>query len=82
MTDPSSDYFERIVDQEALAAYLEDELGPAEEYDVRHHQEGHSNETLFVTWGDRELVIRRPPPGDIAENAHDVLREYRVMDAG
>jgi aminoglycoside phosphotransferase (APT) family kinase protein len=81
MTETDPEYFGRIVDEESLREYLEDELGPAETYDVRHHQEGHSNETLFVTWGDMELVIRRPPPGDIAENAHDVLREYRVMDA-
>jgi aminoglycoside phosphotransferase (APT) family kinase protein len=48
---------------------------------VRRHRAGHSNETLFVTWGDRELVVRRPPPGEVAETAHDVLREYRVMSA-
>jgi len=77
----SDEYFERIVDVDRLADYLEAELGPADEYDVRRHQEGHSNETLFVTWGDRELVVRRPPPGEVAENAHDVLREYRVTSA-
>ena len=81
MTDASEEYFERIVDRDALAAYLEAQLGPVEEYAVEHHQEGHSNETLFVTWGDEELVIRRPPPGETAEKAHDVLREYRVIDA-
>ncbi|MCH7661694.1 MAG: phosphotransferase family protein [Euryarchaeota archaeon] len=77
----SETYFERLVDEEALASYLEGELGAVEEYAVSHHQEGHSNETLFVTWGERELVIRRPPPGETADTAHDVLREYRVMDA-
>jgi aminoglycoside phosphotransferase (APT) family kinase protein len=81
MTESSEDYFARIVDQDALAAYLEANLGPVDEYAVHHHQEGHSNETLFVTWGDQELVIRRPPPGEVADSAHDVLREYRVVDA-
>ncbi|WP_136715225.1 phosphotransferase family protein [Halorientalis salina] len=81
MTDASEEYFERIVDQDALAAYLEDQLGPVDDYEVEHHQEGHSNETLFVTWGGQELVIRRPPPGETAENAHDVLREYKVIHA-
>jgi len=75
------EYFDRIVDVDRLEEFLESELGPAEEYHVEHHQEGHSNETLFVTWGARELVIRRPPPGEVAESAHDVLREYEVMDA-
>ena len=76
-----ADYFDRIVDEAALRSYLADELGPADRFEVRHHREGHSNETLFVTWGDRELVVRRPPPGETADNAHDVLREYRVVDA-
>ncbi len=81
MTDGSESYFGRIVDKEKLATYLEAELGAVGTYDVAHHQEGHSNETLFVTWGDRELVIRRPPPGETADKAHDVLREYEVIDA-
>lgn len=75
------EYLERIVDKSALADYLEEVLGPAEAYDVSHHGQGHSNETLFVTWGDAELVIRRPPPGEVASSAHDVLREYFVVDA-
>jgi aminoglycoside phosphotransferase (APT) family kinase protein len=81
MTNPDDQYLERLVDEEALASYLTSELGPTDTYEVSHHQEGHSNETLFVTWGDTDLVIRRPPPGEIAETAHDVLREYRVIDA-
>jgi aminoglycoside phosphotransferase (APT) family kinase protein len=79
MTD--RDYFARLVDVDALGSYLESQLGPAGVYEVERHPEGHSNETLFVTWGDRDLVIRRPPPGETAETAHDVLREYRVVDA-
>ena len=81
MTAEDSDYFKRLVDREALREFLTAELGPVEEYDVERHAEGHSNETLFVDWGDRELVIRRPPPGETADTAHDVLREYRVIDA-
>lgn len=81
---PASDesgYFERLVNRDSLGKYLTQQLGDAENYAVHHHAEGHSNETLFVTWGVRELVVRRPPPGETAETAHDVLREYRVMDA-
>ena len=74
-------YLDRLVDEAALRRYLESELGPAGEFAVEHHGEGHSNETLFVTWGDRELVLRRPPAGETAESAHDVLREYRVISA-
>lgn len=79
MTDDA--YFSRLVDEDALAEYLTEQLGPADTYEVERHPDGHSNETLFVTWDDRDLVIRRPPPGETAETAHDVLREYRVVDA-
>lgn len=79
MTDDA--YLDRLVDGESLAAYLRREFGPADEFDFERHAEGHSNETLFVTWGDHEFVVRRPPPGETAETAHDVLREYRVVEA-
>jgi len=81
MDEESEDYFARLVDEAALRSYLADRLGPVEAFAVERHGEGHSNETLFVQWGGRELVIRRPPPGETAETAHDVLREYHVMDA-
>jgi aminoglycoside phosphotransferase (APT) family kinase protein len=77
----SETYLERIVDKDALGDYLTEQLGPVDRYEVHHHGEGHSNETLLVTWGDTELVIRRPPPGEVASSAHDVLREYHVVDA-
>lgn len=76
-----TDYLDRLVDADALRAYLTEEFGPADAFAVERHAAGHSNETLFVTWGDRELVIRRPPPGETADTAHDVLREHRVVDA-
>ncbi len=80
-TTSSGEYFERLVDRDALNAYLEDELGPADRFDLELLKVGHSNETLHVTWGSRKMVMRRPPPGETAESAHDVLREYRVLSA-
>jgi aminoglycoside phosphotransferase (APT) family kinase protein len=77
----SEHYLDRLVDEDALADYLAAELGPADKYEVERFSGGHSNETLFVTWNDRDLVLRRPPPGETAESAHDVLREHHVMDA-
>ena len=72
---------EDLIDREGLADVLEDALGPADTYDVEYHDRGFSNETLFVTWGESDLVLRRPPPGETADTAHDVLREHTVMDA-
>jgi len=79
VSDP--DYLDRLVDGDALEAYLTAEFGPADGFAVERHAAGHSNETLFVRWDDRDLVVRRPPPGETAETAHDVLREHRVVDA-
>jgi len=65
----------------AALAYL-DELGlgsgPAR---LRPIGEGHSNLTYLVTRGDAEFVLRRPPAGDIAASANDVVREARVLEA-
>jgi aminoglycoside phosphotransferase (APT) family kinase protein len=79
MSNP--EYLDRLVDIEGLESYLTAEFGPVEEFSVERHAEGHSNETLFVVWGERDLVVRRPPPGETADTAHDVLREHHVIDA-
>lgn len=70
-----------LVVRDNLQVFLERHLGGADRFEVQRHDQGFSNETLFVTWGAKELVVRRPPPGETAETAHDVLREYEVVDA-
>lgn len=42
---------------------------------------GKSNLTYTVTDGKSRWILRRPPLGDIPPGAHDVAREYRVMEA-
>jgi aminoglycoside phosphotransferase (APT) family kinase protein len=69
-----------LVDTEGLAAYLSEHL-PGNGLRVSRHQAGHSNETFFLTWGGRELVLRRPPRGAFLPSAHDVAREFRVLSA-
>lgn len=70
-----------LVDEVALADYLRSHLPGAGDVSVSRHQAGHSNETFFVDWSGRELVLRRPPLGAFLPTAHDVLREYRVLSA-
>ena len=42
---------------------------------------GHSNLTyLIVDAVGREFVIRRPPQGELLPKAHDMWREYRIID--
>jgi aminoglycoside phosphotransferase (APT) family kinase protein len=69
------------LDAAALESFLDRAVGPADDLTVTGEGGGYSNETLFVEWGARDLVVRRPPPDETADTAHDVLREYRILDA-
>ena len=42
---------------------------------------GASNLTYLIAYGERELVLRRPPAGAKAKSAHDMLCEAQVMAA-
>jgi aminoglycoside phosphotransferase (APT) family kinase protein len=42
---------------------------------------GRSNLTYRIEQGDRAWVLRRPPLGHVLPTAHDMAREYRVLDA-
>ena len=42
---------------------------------------GRSNLTYQLDGGPQPLVLRRPPLGHVLATAHDMGREYRVMDA-
>jgi aminoglycoside phosphotransferase (APT) family kinase protein len=41
---------------------------------------GRSNLTYGVTDGEHQWVLRRPPLGHVLPTAHDMAREYRVLD--
>lgn len=62
-----------------LAERLEGRAGGA--VSVRQFRQGHSNLTYLVTVGSAEYVLRRPPFGNRVRTAHDMSREYRVLDA-
>ena len=42
---------------------------------------GRSNLTYRLDDGVSSWAMRRPPHGGVIESAHDVAREYRVVDA-
>ena len=48
---------------------------------IQQFPSGHSNLTYLIAFGDREMVLRRPPLGTKAKSAHDMGREYRVLSA-
>ncbi len=47
---------------------------------VRQFPSGHSNLTYSVTLGGKEMVLRRPPFGSKVRTAHDMGREYHVLE--
>jgi aminoglycoside phosphotransferase (APT) family kinase protein len=70
------------VDRGALLDYLDRNLPEgAFEIEIEQFPHGHSNLVYLVRTDIREYVLRRPPLGPVAPKAHDMAREYRVLDA-
>ncbi len=77
------------LDWGALANYLREKLttiiGPrfdaAAPMTVEQFPGGHSNLTYLLRCGDQEFVMRRPPFGPVPPRAHDMAREYRILEA-
>lgn len=42
---------------------------------------GHSNLTYLLRTPTQEFVLRRPPMGPVAPKAHDMVREFHVLEA-
>jgi aminoglycoside phosphotransferase (APT) family kinase protein len=61
-----------------LAANVEGVDGPIA---VRQFHGGASNPTFMIFAGDQRLVLRKKPPGQLLQSAHQVDREYKVMKA-
>lgn len=48
---------------------------------IEQFPSGFSNLTYSVKVGSRELILRRPPFGKKAKSAHDMAREFQVLQA-
>src|SRR5437870_4098858 len=71
-----------LVDSARLGAWLDREgLAPGAELAVERITTGHSNEVFRVTRGDDVWVLRRPPRTPLSPTAHDMAREFRVLQA-
>ncbi len=65
----------------SLVEYLRARLpGFEEPVELRQFHSGASNLTLLLRAGGREMVLRMPPPGTKAKTAHDMAREFRVLE--
>jgi len=70
------------VDPEALGRFLQQQgLSQGRALAVELISGGKSNLTFSVTDGSGRWILRRPPLGTYSRGAHDVAREYRVMEA-
>ena len=68
------------LDWPQLESFLRDQLEDVDgDFAVEQFPSGHSNLTYLVRFGDRELVMRRPPFGNPVKTAHDMGREFRVL---
>jgi aminoglycoside phosphotransferase (APT) family kinase protein len=59
-----------------LTEVLPDVQGPLS---VLQFPNGSANLTYLLRSGARELVLRRPPMGELAPGAHDMRREFKVL---
>ncbi len=69
------------LDRDALAAWLRQRLGAQGQLRVRQFPSGFSNLTYLASVGDREVVVRRPPPGANVKGGHDMGREATILGA-
>src|SRR5437868_2899504 len=70
------------LDVERLDAFLKQHVdGLRGTPTIKQFPGGASNLTYLIAYGERELVLRRPPSGVKAKSAHDMLREAHVMAA-
>ena len=51
------------------------------ESEVLQYPSGYSNLTYPVRVGEREVVLRRPPPGSKPASGHDMKREFTILSA-
>lgn len=67
---------------DALGEYLKGKIEGAERgIVVEQFANGHSNLTYLLRAGGCDYVLRRAPLGPVAPKAHDMAREYRILQA-
>jgi len=85
MSTPTSNTNSIATDTElptgSLRSFLDDTLGGSEPLRVSALTGGGSCEVFAVDRGDSRWVLRRAPRHASSATAHDVLREFRILDA-
>jgi aminoglycoside phosphotransferase (APT) family kinase protein len=69
-------------DEKGLNRFLHNKLeGYIDLLSIQQFEGGQSNPTFLLNCGDRQVVLRKKPPGKLLPSAHQVEREYRIMKA-
>ena len=69
-------------DETLLDAWLADHVdGYTGDLQVRQFDGGQSNPTYWLADRERQYVLRKKPPGELLQSAHQIDREYTVMRA-
>jgi len=64
-----------------LTEYLRKALSdPSGTLETGQFPSGFSNLTYLISFGGKEMVLRRPPFGKKAKSAHDMKREYLMLE--
>ena len=62
-----------------LTHYLQDQLDLDGPWTVQQFPHGYSNLTYWISNGENQMVLRRPPYGNQVKSAHDMGREFRIL---
>ncbi|MFM8912267.1 MAG: phosphotransferase family protein [Flammeovirgaceae bacterium] len=69
------------IDSQKLADYLQAKVDGLNAISIQQYPSGYSNLTYLVTDGTHEFILRRPPFGANIKSAHDMQREFTVLQA-
>jgi len=69
-------------EKEKLFNFLKNNLNvPNEPLELIQYKGGYSNLTYLLKIGENEMVLRRPPMGKKISKAHDMVREFKILEA-
>lgn len=71
------------IEKQKLEEFLQASIDgvPEGELEIRQFGAGHSNLTYALKIGEWEGVLRKPPLGTVAPKAHDMEREFKILQS-
>ncbi len=69
------------LDIKNLQTFLRQELDLIEPIQVKQFSSGYSNLTYLIKCEEQDFVLRRPPFGANIKTAHDMSREFRILES-